>query len=166
MSDSVRRKGWEALAVALAAGQTLRDAAAAAGVTEMTAYRRWKDPEFRKRVAELRAEMIARAVGKLADGMSEAADVLRSLLAAESEATRLGAARASLELPVKLHESTELEARLAALERASNGPGGEHGGLPPPPTESAPTDEERTDNASNDDGQPQRPIEPPGSEGG
>ncbi len=95
MSESVRKKGWEALAVGLACGQTMRDAAAAAGVTEMTAYRRWKDPEFRKRVAELRAEMIGRAVGRLVDGMSEAADVLRALLKAESEATRLGTARQS-----------------------------------------------------------------------
>jgi hypothetical protein len=56
-------------------------------------------------------------VGKLADNMAESADVLRQLLAADVKATvRLGAARANLELGVKLHESTELEARLAALE--------------------------------------------------
>jgi hypothetical protein len=168
MSDNVgRKKGYEALALALAAGQTLRDAAATAGVTEMTAYRRWKNPAFRQRVAELRLDMISQAVGKLADNMAESADVLRKLLAEDVKATvRLGAARANLELGVKLHESVELDARLAALERASKGAGGEHGSNPPPPTESAPTDEERTDNVSNDDGEPQRPIEPPGSEGG
>ena len=144
MSDNVgRKKGYEALALALAAGQTLRDAAAAAGVTEMTAYRRWREPAFRQRVSELRAEMIGRAVGKLADNMSESADVLRQLLAEDVKATvRLGAARANLELGVKLHEATELEERLAALERAAKGTSGEQPpGKPPPPTEAEATSE-------------------------
>ena len=57
-----------------------------------------------------------RALARLADGMTEAADVLRQLLAAESEAVRLGAARSLLELGVKLREPVELEERLAALE--------------------------------------------------
>jgi hypothetical protein len=153
MSGFVRKKGYEALALALAAGQTIHDAAAAAGVTEMTAYRRWREPEFRRRVAELRAEMIGRAVGRLVDGMSEAADVLRSLLAEDVKASvRLGAARASLELPVKLHESTELEARLAALERASKG---DHAQPAPPPPPEIP--EHGDDNGE----EPQQPIDSP-----
>jgi HEAT repeat protein len=52
----------------------------------------------------------------MADGMAEAADVLRQLLAARSESVRLGAARALLELGVKLREGVELEERLRALE--------------------------------------------------
>jgi hypothetical protein len=72
-------------------------------------------------------------VGKLADNMAESADVLRQLLAAGvKETVRLGAARANLELGVKLHESVELEERLAALERAS-GVSGEHPQPAPPP---------------------------------
>jgi hypothetical protein len=93
----------------------VRDAAAAAG--ERTAGRRRADPAFRRRVGELRAEMVQRALGRMADGMAEAADVLRQLLAAGTPATvRLGACRALLELGVKLRESVELEARLGALE--------------------------------------------------
>jgi hypothetical protein len=61
--------------------------------------------------------MIGRALGKMADGMAEAAGTLRELLTAESESVRLGAARSLLELGVKLRESVELEERLAALER-------------------------------------------------
>ena len=52
---------------------------------------RWADPDFRRRVAELRADMVSRATGKMGDGMAEAADVLRALLKAESESVRLGA---------------------------------------------------------------------------
>jgi hypothetical protein len=52
----------------------------------------------------------------MTDGMTDAADVLRQLLAAKSESVRLGAARSLLELGVKLRESVELEERLRALE--------------------------------------------------
>jgi hypothetical protein len=60
--------------------------------------------------------MVQRSLGRMADGMSEAADVLRQLLAARSETVRLGAARSLLELGVKLRESVELEQRMRDLE--------------------------------------------------
>lgn len=117
MAHRGRQNADDALALALASGRTLRDAAAAAGVAERTATRRWADPAFRRRVAGLRADMVGRALGHLADGMSEAADVLRQLLAAGTPpAVRLGACRALLELGVRLRESVELEERLRALE--------------------------------------------------
>jgi hypothetical protein len=105
------------LALAVAAGQTLRDAAPAAGVSERTAARRWADATFRHRVNELRADMVQRSMGRMAESMTEAAGVLRQLLGAESESVRLGAARSLLELGVKLRESVELEQRLLAIER-------------------------------------------------
>jgi hypothetical protein len=122
-----RQNADEALALALAAGQCLRDAAHASGVSERTATRRWSDSAFRRRVNELRGEMVRRALGKMADGMTEAADTLRALLRAESESTRLGAARSILELGNKLRDCVEMEERLSALEKrftenASNEP--------------------------------------------
>ena len=78
MAENGRRKGDAALLLALASGQTLRNAAAAARIGERTATRRMADPTFRRRVAELRAEMVGRAVGRMADGMADAADKLRS----------------------------------------------------------------------------------------
>jgi hypothetical protein len=115
-----RRNADEALALAVATGQTLRSAADLAGVGERTAARRWADPAFRQRVSHMRGELVGQALGKMADGMTDAATKLRELLAAESESVRLGAARALLELAVKLRESTELEQRSAALEQASS----------------------------------------------
>jgi hypothetical protein len=112
-----RRNADESLALAVATGQTLRDAAGLAGVAERTATRRWAEPEFRRRVAELRGELVGRALGKLADGMNDAAQTLHKLLKAKSEAVRLGACRGLLELTVKLRESVELEQRVAELER-------------------------------------------------
>ena len=79
--------------------------------------RRWADPDFRQRVAALRSEMIGRAMGSMADAMSDAAAGLRGLLAAESESVRLGACRAILELGVRLREAVELETRIVALEQ-------------------------------------------------
>jgi hypothetical protein len=116
MAGNGRQNADEALALALAAGQTLRDAAAAVGIGERTATRRWADPAFRRRVAELRGGMVSRALGTLADGMSDAAGTLRKLLDAEAESVRLGAARSILELGTKLRESVELEERMAELE--------------------------------------------------
>jgi hypothetical protein len=117
MAEIGRRKGDAALLLALAAGQTIRDAARSSGLGERTATRRVADASFRRRVTELRAEMIGQALGKMADGMTEAADTLRRLLSAEAESVRLGAARSLLELTVKLRESVELEQRLAVLEK-------------------------------------------------
>jgi hypothetical protein len=66
--------------------------------------------------------MIGRALGRMADGMAEAGDVLRTLLGPDvPPGVRLGACRAILELGVKLRDSVELESRLAALEARTNG---------------------------------------------
>jgi hypothetical protein len=120
MAENGRLIGDPALLVAVAEGRTVREAAIAAGLGERTATRHVADPDFRRRVAEARAEMVARALGKMADGMAEAADTLRLLLRAKSESVRLGAARSILELGNKLRESVEIEARLQAVERQIN----------------------------------------------
>jgi hypothetical protein len=111
-----RQNADEVLALALASGQTVRGAAELAQVSERTARRRWADPMFRRRVTELRAEMVGSAVGKLADAAGMAADRLRELLSAQSEAVALSAARSILELGTRLREATEVEERLSALE--------------------------------------------------
>jgi hypothetical protein len=123
MAEIGRRKGDDALLLALAAGNTIRDAARAAKIGERTATRRLADPAFRSRVVELRADMVSRALGKIADSMSDAAGTLPKLLKAKGEGVRLGACRAMLELGVKLRESVELEGRLAALEQQTDNGG-------------------------------------------
>ena len=112
-----RANADELVVAALAAGRTLQEAADAAGVSPRTVSRRLADPAFRQSIRSVRGEMIGQALGRMADGMSEGADVLRALLAAESESVRLGACRTMLELGVKLRESVELEERLAVLEQ-------------------------------------------------
>jgi hypothetical protein len=103
--------------VALAAGMTDAQVAERTGCGSRT-IRTWrsKNPAFLPRVAQLRAELTSRALGRLADGMADAAATLRNLLKAKSEQVRLGASRAILELSVRLRESVEMEERLRALE--------------------------------------------------
>jgi hypothetical protein len=115
-ADTGARKRDLALLVALARGETVRDAAREAKLGERTAWRRMSDPEFRRRLSQIRADVMDRATGRLADAASDAARTLRALLDAESETVRLGAARAILELGTKLRETGELEERLLALE--------------------------------------------------
>jgi hypothetical protein len=110
------RKNADALALALAAGDSVPEAAVKAGMGERTAYRRLADPAFRQRIQALRGEMIGQALGRMANGMTEAADVLRALLKADAETVRLGAARSLLDLGVKLRESVELQDKVKQLE--------------------------------------------------
>lgn len=117
MAAGGRKNADEALALALATGRTVEEAALQAGVAQRTAYRRLADPDFRQHVAELRTEMVGRALGKMADAMTEAADTLRELLTAEADTVKLGASRSILELGTKLREGVELEERLTALEQ-------------------------------------------------
>jgi hypothetical protein len=118
-----KRSAHKDLAAAkLAAGGTVAEAAAAAGVDERTIYK-WKadDTRFGERVAELRAAAVAAAMGKLSDSMAGAAGVLSELLGADDANVRLRAARAVIELGLKVREQCDLAERLAALEAALKG---------------------------------------------
>jgi hypothetical protein len=112
-----RASADERLAAELAAGKTVREAAPAAGVSERTAFRRLADTAFKARVDELRAEMVSRAAGRLADGMVEAADVLRAFLVCSEPHLRQKAAVKLLELGLKVNEVTVLKSRVARLEQ-------------------------------------------------
>ena len=108
-----------ALVVALAAGATYAEAAAQAGVSERTARRRMDDPAFRAALDDARAEVVSRAVDRLSAVATDAVDTLAALLGpGVPPPTRLGAARAVLELGSRLREEHDLAARLGALEEA------------------------------------------------
>ncbi len=116
MARNGSRKGEDAFLLALASGVTVKDAAAKAGISERQGHRRVEEPRFRRQVSRLRAELIDRAAGRLADGASEAADCLRSLLSTEAPSVRLGAARALLEMAFRSRELLEYEERLRKVE--------------------------------------------------
>ncbi|MFO0815306.1 MAG: hypothetical protein U0796_18990 [Gemmatales bacterium] len=109
----------ETLLISLACGSTIEAAAAKAGVTPRTVHRRLADPDFRQQLQEFRANMIERASSMLGAAAMEAVKTLLSLMERSvPHATRLGAARAVLELGIKLRDLIEVERRLSALELA------------------------------------------------
>jgi hypothetical protein len=111
-----KKKGDEALLVALASGQSVPRAAQKAGVSQRTAYRRLRDPAFKARVTKARADMVERALGHLAAGTTEAAVALRQLLRHADAKVRLGAAKAILDSEMKLRAEVDLARRIEALE--------------------------------------------------
>ena len=112
-----RRRGNHTLLMALACGATVAQAAAKAGISERTAYRRLADPAFRARIETLRAEMVQRAAALLIAAAIHAAKTLIDLQnSATPAAVRRRAARDILELSERLRERTVVEKRLAALQ--------------------------------------------------
>ncbi len=112
-----RKKNEDALLLALACGATVEAAAKQCDLTDRTIYRRLKEPAFKSRLQELRTDMVRRAAGMLTAAANEA---VRTLLLLQKDSTppavRLGAARAILEMGIKLREMVELEKRMDELE--------------------------------------------------
>jgi hypothetical protein len=117
MPQRGKRHADEQLLMALACGATVEAAAQKAGISARTIYRRLDDPAFRRQLQVLRADLVQRTAGMLTAAGGEAVKALLALLKeAIPPATRLGAARAVLELGLKVRDAAELEQRLAALE--------------------------------------------------
>jgi hypothetical protein len=107
------------LLMLLACGATVDAAARSLGLSERTLYRRLRDPAFCQRLQQARADLVQRTAGMLT---AAGAESVRTLVALQKEAnpaaTRLGAARAVIQLGMKVREVAELEQRIAALEAA------------------------------------------------
>src|SRR5262245_36736735 len=111
-----RASADEPLALALATGATVEGAAAAAGVSVGTVYRRLRLPEFRALVQARREQLLGQAAGKLAGGGGKAADVLVGLLDSGNEKVKLNAARAVLEFMTRLAELIDVLGRMGKAE--------------------------------------------------
>ena len=129
MARNGRAGGDTTLVVALASGLSNRQAAKQAGCSERTVARRLADPAFRRRVDETRAATIAQTAAQLTAAGLAAVRTLLTLLDAEGESVRLGAAKAILELGRSLRESQELESRISALEAQAARATGPHKGV-------------------------------------
>jgi hypothetical protein len=126
MPQQGKRQADFRLLTAFACGATVEQAAAKTGLSESTVYRRLKDPEFVRQLQAMKSEMVQRTAAALTAAAMEGVKTLMELLKpVNTGPTRLGAAKAILEVGVKLRELAELEDRLAALEaRVGDGRGG------------------------------------------
>jgi hypothetical protein len=112
-----KKKADDGLVLALACGASPEGAAQKSGLSLRTVYRRLAEPAFRQQVNQVRAEMVRRAAGMFtAAGMAAIKTFTTLQESATSEAVRLGAARAIIELGCKLRETVEMTERMAALE--------------------------------------------------
>jgi hypothetical protein len=117
MPQRGRRNADDVLLMALACGATWEVAAQKAGVSKPTVQRRMKDPEFRRRLQEFKADMVKRASAGLTAASAEAIKTLVSLLAPSMpHGARLGAARTILETGIRMREVVDTEERLTTLE--------------------------------------------------
>jgi hypothetical protein len=125
MPQRGRRNADEMLLMALACGATIETAAQKAGLGRTTVFRRLQDPEFQRRLQEVRADMVKRTAGTLTAASTEAVKTLLSLQQPTvPPAVRLGAARTILEIGIKMREVADLDERLALIELqlAAGGP--------------------------------------------
>jgi lambda repressor-like predicted transcriptional regulator len=117
---SISQAKQEIICAALARGASQREAAGLAGVDERTVKRHMDRPVLKDRIAELREEMLAKAVGVLSKVAGQAAVTLARLLDDPTPTIRLRAAVACLEQFRSLKELAELEARVRVLEDQSH----------------------------------------------
>jgi hypothetical protein len=116
MSPNVGPEKDPLLALALASGVSTAAAADQTGISQRTVERRLADPAFRRQVAEFRGQLIATALGRLADNMTRAADAVAALLDAPDPGLRLRAARALFSFGLRLRDSVDLGDRVRELE--------------------------------------------------
>ena len=116
MSPNVALEKDSVLALALASGQSVTAAAAQAGIDRRTVQRRLADPAFRRQVAGFRDELLAAALGRLADHLTRAADAVAALLDAPEPHLRLRAARTLFAFVVRLRDAVDVGDRLHELE--------------------------------------------------
>ena len=106
------------LVSALLTAPTLTEAAKAAGVSDVTAWRWLKLPAVAAAYREARRAVVHQAMTRLQQVCGTAVDTLEAIMG-DPEATpssRVTAARCALDLAVKAVELEDLEARITALE--------------------------------------------------
>jgi hypothetical protein len=129
MAGRGRRNADWLLVVAVAQGRPVAEAAAAAGISERTVYRRLTDPAFQLRVDEVQGAALRQAVGVLAEGQVEGAWRLRKLAAEGPPAVQERAARGLLEAYPRLRNVQDrLEHNLEVQASSVRGRGGSSDG--------------------------------------
>jgi hypothetical protein len=117
MARPKKHRGDELLIAALASGATKESAARHAGVSLRTVHRRLDDPQFCRALQAFRTDIVQRTAGALtAAGLEFVKTLVRLAGTGAPPATQLGAARAGLEIGMRVREQTDLEVRLTAME--------------------------------------------------
>lgn len=108
------------LLAALLISPTIESAAKNAGISEATALRYLKEPDFVTAYRDARREVVSHSLTHLQAACGEAVATLRAV-AADTEApasSRVAAAKAILETSIRAVEIDDLAARVEAMEAA------------------------------------------------
>jgi hypothetical protein len=123
-AQAVRSRKEERMILALLEHARVDQAAAAAGVSEATMWRRLRDPNFQEALREARREAFSRAIARLQQAGSEAAATLLRIMCDNKApgATRVRAAVSVLEMAFRGIELEDMQGRIRRLEElAQNG---------------------------------------------
>lgn len=109
----------ELIIAALISNPTVKAAAAACGVSETAVFDRLKKPEFKKRYAEARYQLLEQSTAFMQGLVGEATAKMRDVMndPAAAPQVQLNAADAILKNCYKLTEQNDILTRLDALER-------------------------------------------------
>ncbi len=117
MTHDGRHSADDRLVMLLASGTSVRAAASQCEVGETTVWRRLRDPEFVSQLNAARSQLWSDALARLTCTATKAADRLAHLIDhAETDAVKLAAAKAVVELGCRLRDAVEFESRLQRLE--------------------------------------------------
>ena len=109
----------EQLITALATSTSITDAAKNLGVTRQAIYNRLQKPEFRKRLQSERDSKFQVAGNQLAGGMTEAIQVILSIMkdAETAPGTRIKAGQILLDICLRTSEQLDILSRIETLEK-------------------------------------------------
>jgi hypothetical protein len=105
------------VAILLASGSKIRDAATVTSTGERTIHNWLADPAYRAVVVGFRDQLLSETIGRLTQAATRATTTLEALLDAENESVRLRAALGVIDAMVRTREHGELAARVEELER-------------------------------------------------
>jgi hypothetical protein len=124
VSGGRKRRRQDEFITSLLSHSSVEAAAAAAKIGRATAFRWLRDADILERLREARKDAWGRAMAQLQEAGPEAVEALRrTLREAESEAARVSAAKAFLEMGLRVVELNDIEDRLTRLEAIAKGRG-------------------------------------------
>lgn len=109
---------WDNLALLVAAGYTVREAAEQLSVTERVAYGISSQDDFKRQVQDIKTERAEALASLVLTAAQKAIARLEQLVdTAEKDSDCITASRSILQYVIPLSESTELRRRIEDLER-------------------------------------------------
>lgn len=109
----------EQLITALSLSTSITDTAKKLGITRQAIYNRLQKPEFRKRLQSERDSKFQVAGNQLAGGMTEAIQVILSIMkdAETAPGTRIKAGQILLDICLRTSEQLDILSRIETLEK-------------------------------------------------